>query len=143
MRMRAPSVVLGLLCVMYLIFYVDRVNISTAAPLIKTELNLSNTQLGLVFSAFAFPYAIFQLIGGWISDRLGARITLTVCGAFVALATVLTGMAGGFASLVGVRLTLGLGEGAAFPAATSAMAAIRYNLASTKLTPEGLEQRRN
>jgi len=107
---------------MYLIFYVDRVNISTAAPLIKTELNLSNTQLGFVFSAFAFPYAIFQLIGGWISDRLGARITLTVCGAFVALATVLTGAATGFVSLIAVRLALGLGEGAAFPAATSAMA---------------------
>ncbi|MBV9563416.1 MAG: MFS transporter, partial [Bradyrhizobium sp.] len=49
--------VLLLLCLMYLILYVDRVNISTAAPLIKADLNLSNTDLGLAFSAFAYPYA--------------------------------------------------------------------------------------
>jgi MFS family permease len=107
---------------MYLILYIDRVNISTAAPLIKAELTLSNTQLGLALSAFALPYAIFQLVGGWIGDRLGARITLTLCCAIVAAATVLTGAITGFASLIAVRLFLGLGEGAAFPAATRALA---------------------
>ena len=49
---------------MYFILYVDRVNIATVAPLLKADLKLSNTQLGLVFSAFAIPYALFQLIGG-------------------------------------------------------------------------------
>ena len=47
--------VLGLLCLMYLITYVDRVNIATAASAIRTELGLTNVQLGLVFSAFAYP----------------------------------------------------------------------------------------
>ena len=74
-----PRVVLGLLCVMYLILFVNRVSISTAAPLMKADLGLSNTQLGLAFSAFAIPYALFQLIGGWIGDRLGPRLTLAVC----------------------------------------------------------------
>ena len=83
-RPSTPAVVLGLLCVLYFILYVDRVNIATVAPLIKKDLTLSNTQLGLVFSAFAIPYAIFQLIGGWIADRLGARLTLTACCAIVA-----------------------------------------------------------
>lgn len=67
----APRVVLSLLCLLYLILFVDRVNIATAAPLIKADLGLSNTQLGLAFSAFAIPYALFQLIGGWIGDQWG------------------------------------------------------------------------
>ena len=54
-RLSAPTVVLALLCVMYLILFVDRVNIATAAPLIKIDLHLTNTQMGLVFSAFAVP----------------------------------------------------------------------------------------
>jgi MFS family permease len=120
-RLSAPSIVLALLCAMYFILYVDRVNIATAAPLIKADLKLSNTQLGLAFSAFAIPYAVFQIIGGWIGDRLGARLTLTVCCAIVAAATVLTGMANSFASLFVVRLALGFGEGGAFPTATRAM----------------------
>ena len=117
-----PRVVLGLLCVMYLILFVNRVSISTAAPLMKEDLGLSNAQLGLAFSAFALPYALFQLMGGWIGDRLGPRLTLAVCCAIVTAATALTGAAGGFASLFAVRLGLGFGEGAAFPTATRAMA---------------------
>ena len=106
---------------MYLILYIDRVNIATAAPLIKADLHLSNTQIGLAFSSFAIFYAVFQIVGGWIGDRLGARLTLTLCCAVVAVATVLTGAVTGFASLFAARLALGLGEGAAFPTATRAM----------------------
>jgi MFS family permease len=117
----ARRVVLALLCLMYLILFVNRVSLSTAAPLMKADLRLSNGQLGLVFSAFAIPYALFQLIGGWIGDRLGARVTLTACCAIVAAATALTGAAAGFVSLFALRLALGFGEGAAFPTATRAM----------------------
>ena len=56
---------------MYLIFYVDRVNMSTAAPLIKADLGVSNTPHGLAFSAFAYPYALFQIIGGAVGDHFG------------------------------------------------------------------------
>jgi MFS family permease len=124
-RMRRPSVsgqVLFWLCLMYLVLYIDRVNISTAAPLIKAELGLSNTQLGLVFSAFAYPYALFQLIGGWLGDRFGPRRTLGICGLVVCAATVATGLVGGLATLFVARLALGFGEGATFPTATRAMA---------------------
>jgi MFS family permease len=107
---------------MYFVLFVDRVSLSTAAPLMKPDLGLSNAQLGLAFSAFAIPYALFQLIGGWIGDRLGARVTLTLCCAIVTAATVLTGAATGFVSLFALRLALGFGEGAAFPTATRAMA---------------------
>jgi MFS family permease len=118
----ASNRVLLILCLMYLILYVDRVNISTAAPLIRAELGLSNTQLGLVFSAFAYPYALFQLIGGYIGDKFGARLTLCVSGLIVCIATAATGVVGGLTSLFVARLVLGVGEGATFPTATRAMA---------------------
>jgi MFS family permease len=118
---RASHVVLALLCLMYLITYLDRVNVSTAAAGFGKDFGLSKTQIGLVFSAFAYPYLIFQIIGGWVSDRFGARRTLIVCGLIWAGATALTGLAGGLTSMLLARLLLGLGEGATFPAATAAM----------------------
>ncbi len=120
-RFGAPAVVLLLLCIMYFITYVDRVNVATAAPLIGKEFNLSKTELGLVFSAFAYPYAIFQVIGGMVGDKFGARRTLFFCGLIWAAATILTGLVGGLLSLFLARLLLGFGEGATFPVATRAM----------------------
>src|SRR5258706_13702622 len=98
-------------------------NISTAAPVIKADLDLSNTQLGLAFSAFAYPYALFQLIGGYFGDKFGPRMTLFVSGLIVCAATAATGAVGGLASLFAARLALGIGEGATFPAAPRAMRA--------------------
>jgi MFS family permease len=121
LNLQTSGWVLLLLCLMYLILYVDRVNISTAAPLIKADLELTNTQLGLAFSAFAYPYALFQLVGGWLGDKFGARATLAVCGLIVCAATAATGAVGGLASLFAARLALGIGEGATFPTATRAM----------------------
>jgi sugar phosphate permease len=72
-RFKATHVVLAMLCVMYFITYVDRVNIGTAASEIQKELGLTNTQLGLVFSAFAYPYLLFQIIGGWVAAVRGSR----------------------------------------------------------------------
>jgi MFS family permease len=120
-KLTAPNIVLALLCLMYLILYVDRVNIATAAPLIQKELGLTNTQLGLAFSAFAYPYALFQLVGGWLGNRFGARRTLCVSILIVCAATALTGTVGGLVSLFAVRIALGFGEGAALPTATHAM----------------------
>jgi MFS family permease len=121
LRLKATTVVLVMLCLMYFITYLDRVNVSTAAAGFGKEFNLSKTQIGLVFSAFAYPYLVFQIIGGWVSDRYGARRTLIWCGTIWAVATIITGFAGGLVSLLLARLLLGLGEGATFPAATSAM----------------------
>jgi len=120
-RFSATNGVLGLLCVMYFITYLDRVNVSTAADGFGGDFHLTKTQIGLVFSAFAYPYLVFQIVGGWVSDRFGTRRTLIVCSLIWASATVLTGLAGGLYSLLAARLLLGLGEGATFPAATAAM----------------------
>jgi sugar phosphate permease len=120
-RFPATAIVLALLCVMYLITYVDRVNIATAASSIQRELSLSNTKLGFVLSAFAYPYLLFQVFGGWVGDRFGPRRTLFCCGVIWASATILTGLSSGLAMLVLVRVLLGVGEGATFPVATRAM----------------------
>ncbi len=120
-RFKATTVVFALLCSMYFITYVDRVNVGTAASAMQRDLHLSHTQLGLVFSAFGWPYLLFQVSGGWIADRFGPRRTLFWGGLLWAAATVFTGFAGGIASLVMLRILLGLGEGATFPTATRAM----------------------
>jgi sugar phosphate permease len=120
-RPTPTAIVLALLCVMYLITYVDRVNVATAAGAIQRELALSNTKLGFVLSAFAYPYLLFQVFGGWVGDRFGPRRTLFCCGLIWASATILTGVSSGLTMLLLVRVLLGVGEGATFPVATRAM----------------------
>ncbi|MHB2205406.1 MFS transporter [Methylobacterium sp. CM6257] len=120
-RFKATDRVLLIICLMYLITYIDRVNIGTAAPVMQKELGLSNVELGLAFSAFAYPYAFFQIAGGWLGDRLGPRMTLLICGAIWSAATVLVGFVEGAISLIAVRFLLGIGEGSAFPTATRAL----------------------
>lgn len=122
MRNQASRLVLFTICLMYLIFYVDRVNLSTAAPVMQKDLGLTATQLGIAFSAFAYPYAFFQIAGGWLGDRLGPRVTLCLCALLVAASTIWTGMVGGLVGLFLARLCLGIGEGPAFPTATRALA---------------------
>jgi sugar phosphate permease len=117
----ATTNVLILLCLMYALTYIDRNNVSTAAFVFKQDLHLTNTQVGLVFSAFAYPYLIFQIVGGWVSDRFGARRSLTVSAIIWGVATLLTGKANGLTALICARLLLGFGEGATFPTATRAM----------------------
>jgi MFS transporter, ACS family, glucarate transporter len=119
--LRVSQIVLLLLCLMYFITYLDRVNVSTAAAGFAADFHLSKTQIGLVFSAFAYPYLLLQIAGGWISDRYGARRTLIACGIVWAGATALTGMSTGLVSLLIARVVLGFGEGATLPAATTAM----------------------
>ena len=119
--LRPTNVFLVVLALMYFLTYLDRVNVSTAAAGFGKDFDLSKTQIGLVFSAFAYPYLFIQIVGGWISDRFGARRTLIACGLIWAAATALTGLAAGLASMIVARVLLGIGEGATFPAATCAM----------------------
>src|SRR5262252_3677048 len=121
--LRATNVVLGLLCLMYFLTYLDRVNISTAmaSNQFLKEIPLTKTQAGLIFSAFAYPYLLFQISGGWVADKFGPRIALTICGIIWAGATIMTGMVHGLVMMFVARVVLGFGEGATFPTATRAM----------------------
>jgi ACS family D-galactonate transporter-like MFS transporter len=113
-------IVLAVLCLMYFIAYIDRVNISVAGPAMRKGLGLTPTELGLIFSAFAYPYAAMQILGGWAADRYGPRLVLAVLSVLWAAATIFTGLAWSVASLVIFRILVGAGEGGAFPTATRA-----------------------
>ena len=119
--MRIRGVILFVLCLMYFVAYVDRVNISVAGPTMRQELGLTPTELGFIFSAFAYPYAAMQIAGGWAADRFGPRRVLAILSLLWAAATMLTGLAWSVASLVWFRLLVGVGEGGAFPTATRAL----------------------
>jgi MFS family permease len=109
---RGVILVLGLVV---LLNYVDRGSLATAAPLLQDELALSNAQIGLLLSAFFWTYAPAQLVAGWLVHRYDIRIVLAVGVALWAVATTLTGLAGGVASILLWRLMLGLGESVTFP----------------------------
>jgi len=113
--------ILFLISLMYLIAYMDRSNISVAAPQIAHEFGLSDTEMGLVFSAFVWTYAIGQIPGGWLGNRFGPKTILTAIMVWWAIASGSTGFAVGFGSLLAARLFLGLGEAGAFPVATRGM----------------------
>src|SRR5438132_7026545 len=116
----ATTNVLGLLCAMYFINYIVRVNVSTAAAVFQPELGLTNTQVGLIFSAFAYPYLAFQIAGGWVADKFGARRALTVFAILWSSATVLMGLANSLSGMILGRVLLGIGV-SALPVATRAM----------------------
>ena len=116
----ATTKVLGLLCAMYFINYIVRVNVSTAAAVFQPELGLTNTQVGLIFSAFAYPYLAFQVLGGWVGDKFGARRALTVFAIIWSTATVLMGLSHSLTGMVLGRILLGIGV-SALPVATRAM----------------------
>src|SRR5262249_14733508 len=108
---KVRHVILCVLCLMYFVAYVDRVNISVAAPRIKKDLALTPIELGLMFSAFAYPYAAMQIAGGWAADRFGPRLVLAVLSLVWAAGTILTGVSRSVASFVAFRLLVGIGEG--------------------------------
>jgi sugar phosphate permease len=113
--------VLLLISVMYLITYLDRVNISTAAPQISKEFGFDKVTMGFIFSAFVWAYALFQVPGGWMSDRFGARKVLTGVVAYWSIMTAATAAAFSSGSFIAIRFLFGIGEAGAFPGATRAM----------------------
>jgi MFS family permease len=114
--------VIGLLAVAVFINYVDRGNLATAAPLIRDELHLSNTQLGVLLSAFFWSYTPGQILAGWLAEKINAYRTLALGLAIWSAATAGSGLVGSFTALIMLRLVLGLGESAAFPCSSKIFA---------------------
>ncbi|MDE2411351.1 MAG: MFS transporter [Sphingomonadales bacterium] len=107
-----------LLAVAVFINSLDRGNFSTASPLIKDQFKLTNYQIGLLMSAFFWTYVPGHFLTGWLSERISAYRTLTLGLLIWSVATLLTGFATGFAVLLVLRLLLGLGESAGWPASS-------------------------
>ena len=124
-RAKIPRVMLRVLILLALsafINFVDRGNLSAAAPLLKTELSLSDPQLGILLAAFFWSYAVFQIASGWLVDHLDVKWMLAV-GFFVwSVATAATGLAASFALLLAARLVLGVGESVVYPSYSKILA---------------------
>jgi len=104
-----------LLFVSVVICYIDRSNLSVAVPLLEGELGLSVSKVGVLLSAFFWTYASFQPIAGWLVDRFNVSLVLAAGFVVWSAATLATGLAGGFATLLMIRLILGVGESVAYP----------------------------
>ncbi len=111
-----------LMALAILINYVDRGNLATAAPLIKAELRLTNTQYGILVSAFFWAYVPGQIVAAWFVQKINAYRTLALGLALWSTATIATGFASGFVMLLALRVLLGLGESAGFPASSKLLA---------------------
>ena len=116
--------ILGLLFAISVVTYIDRVNISVTARQMMPALGLTDQEMGLVFSVFVVGYALFQIPGGWLSDRWGIRIVLTIALVWwscftawtaVAATSFLAGPLGVVGALACIRFLLGVGEAAALP----------------------------
>lgn len=100
--------------------YVDRVAISQAAPFISADLKLTPSQMGWVFSAFTLAYALFEIPGGYLGDRIGPRKVLLRIVVWWSFFTAFTGMIWSWGSLIATRFLFGAGEAGCFPNLTKA-----------------------
>lgn len=107
--------VLAFLAAMTFILYLDRSCINQAAPKIKDELGISETEKGMIFGAFTIAYAIFEMPAGRWGDRYGSRRILARIVLWWSVFTALTGAAWGFGSLIVIRFLFGAGEAGALP----------------------------
>jgi MFS family permease len=112
---RARYVVTAFAVTLAVITYVDRVGISVAAPLIREELRLSSIEMGWALAAFGWAYALFEIPGGWLGDRIGPRRVLMRIVIWWSFFTAATGWAFNATSLVATRALFGAGEAGAFP----------------------------
>jgi len=114
--------VLGMLFLMVLIMYLDRLAIGVAAPRMQAELGLGPGQWGWVIGAFTLAYAAFEMPSGALGDRNGQRTVLTRIVVWWSAFTALTGAVTGLGPLLAVRFLFGAGEAGAFPNATGVVA---------------------
>ncbi|MDR3590618.1 MAG: MFS transporter [Negativicutes bacterium] len=112
--------VLFVVCLVYFITYLDRVNIAVAAPVLSKEFNISKVELGALFSAFSLSYFLFQIPIGMMGDRFGPRKVLAGLVSFWSVMTAATALAWSFSSMLVIRFVFGIGEAGAFPNATRA-----------------------
>ncbi|MFM0187479.1 MFS transporter [Paraburkholderia nemoris] len=103
--------VVALLFLAGVINYLDRAALSIAAPLIQKDLHFSHAQMGIVFSSFFIGYALFNFVGGVLSDKVGAkRVFGTAMGVWSVFCGA-TALATGIGSLIVLRVLFGMGEG--------------------------------
>lgn len=114
-------VVLGLTVIAYMITYMDRQVLATARPVIRDELGISLVMMGWITFGFRISYALFQIPGGWMGDRIGARRALTLIVTWWSAFTAFTALAWSGVSMLIIQVLFGFGEAGAFPIATRSL----------------------
>ncbi|WP_423801914.1 MFS transporter [Neobacillus sp. SAB-20_R2A] len=112
-------IISGLLFVGMVLSFFDRVAINVAVIPIGDEFHLNTSQTGLLVSIFFISYSLMQPLGGWMTDKYGARVMITLSLFGWSLFTLMTGFAWSFVSLLFIRFIFGLGEGPFYPASMS------------------------
>jgi ACS family glucarate transporter-like MFS transporter len=97
--------------------YIDRINLSVAAPLIAKEFHWDPARMGIIFSSFLWTYALMLIPSGWLADRLGSRKVSAASITIWSIGAILTGAITNFGNTIAARLVLGAGEAASYPIA--------------------------
>lgn len=118
---RIRHVVLWLTVAAYMITYIDRVVISAAVPSIQEEFGFSVVTMGWILGAYQLSYALFQIPGGWLGDRFGARRALPAVVVWWSAFTAATALTWSATSMIVCRFLFGMGEAGAFPIATRSL----------------------
>ncbi|MBV6432283.1 MAG: putative sulfoacetate transporter SauU [Bryobacteraceae bacterium] len=118
---RVRHIVLWLTVAAYMITYMDRVVISSAVPTIMKEFGFSMSAMGGILAIFRWGYALFNIPGGWLGDRMGPRRALTLIVTWWSVFTSLTAASWNYVSMLVFRLLFGIGEAGAFPIATRSL----------------------
>ncbi len=105
----------GLMFVTVVINYLDRSNLSIAAPALSKELGIDSIHMGYVFSAFAWTYTVVQIPGGMLADRINPRMLYPTMMLLWSVATLCLGLASGFVTLLVLRMCIGLFEAPSYP----------------------------
>jgi sugar phosphate permease len=114
-------VVLGLTVIAYMITYMDRQILAVARPVIRDELGISLVMMGWITFGFRISYALFQIPGGWLGDRIGARRALALIVTWWSAFTAFTALAWNAVSMLAIQVLFGFGEAGAFPVATRSL----------------------
>jgi MFS transporter, ACS family, glucarate transporter len=133
---RVRHVVLWLTVAAYMVTYMDRVVIASAAPSIQHEFGFSLVTMGWVLASFRWGYALFQIPGGWLGDRIGPRRALTLIVTWWSFFTSVTALCWNAASMLVARFLFGAGEAGAFPIATRSLS--RWILPSERGYAQGI-----
>src|ERR1044071_2716618 len=133
---RVRHIVLWMTVAAYMITYIDRVVISAAVPSIQQEFGFSLVTIGWILGAYQVAYAVFQIPGGWLGDRFGARRALAAIVVWLSAFTAFTAATWSAASMIVCRFLFGMGEAGAFPIATRSLS--RWMLPSERGFAQGI-----
>ncbi|MBV9505550.1 MAG: MFS transporter [Acidobacteriia bacterium] len=133
---RVRHIVLAMTVLVYAITYMDRTAIGSAVPSIQKEFGFSLVTTGWILASFRWAYALFQIPGGWLGDRIGPRRALTLIVTWWSAFTAFTALAWNATSMIAIRSVFGIGEAGAFPIATRSLS--RWMLPSERGYAQGI-----